>query len=143
MSIPNKIETLWTSIPSYNKQMAFPTTIAQEWGNKTEAEMLIEVELWFGGKMRDMLDNEEFLCESDEPEDKIMDFEAELDGDGNGWTISVTTINNEGDEVDIAVELNFTREDLYHWSGNQWQTTYGGTRWELCPSRTLVPLPAQ
>lgn len=124
--------------------MAYPTTIAQEWGNKTEAEMLTEVELWFGGKMRQMLDNEEFLCDSDEPEDQIVDFEADLDGDGNGWTISVTTINNEGDEVDIAVVLNFTREDLYHWSGNQWQTTYGGCRWELCPSDTLVPLtPAQ
>jgi hypothetical protein len=124
-------------IPSFNNKMAFPTTIAQEWGYKTEAEMLTTVELWFGGKMREMLDAEEFLCDSDEPEDKIMDFEAELVGDGNGWCIAVTTINNEGDEVDIAVELTFTREDLYNWSGNSWQTTYGGTRWELCPSRNL------
>jgi hypothetical protein len=124
-------------------------TVAQEWGEETEEEMLNEVEEWFREKMMEMLENEEFLTESDEPEDKIMDFEIDRSADDDGWSFSVTTINNQGDSVDIAVELNFTREQLYHWDGEEYQTTYGGTRWELCPSSTLVvqvisdPNPAQ
>jgi hypothetical protein len=106
--------------------------------DKTEEEMLDAVEEWFSDMMMVMLENDEFLADGDEPEDDIVDFELNRTYDDEGWTISVTIINNEGDAVDEAIQLTFTREELYLWDYAEYQTTYGGTHWELCPSRTVI-----
>jgi hypothetical protein len=100
----------------------------------TEEMMLDSVEEWLTDKAMEMLEDGQLI--TDEEDDLVL-FEIDRKMDGNKWVFTVEMINIDGDLVDHCFALTFTRDELYRWDGNNYQTTHGYW-WEILPDDDLV-----
>lgn len=106
---------------------------------ETEDDMLDKVDQWLIEKAYLWL--EEGVIPNDQ-EDHLVHFEVERKFDGTKWSFTVVMLNIDGEMKDHVFNLTFTRDELYRWDGNSYQTNHGYHRWgywmKILPDHDLV-----
>lgn len=107
---------------------------------ETEDDMLDKVDQWLIDMADEMLDWD--VIPNDQ-EDNLVHFEVERKFDGTKWSFTVVMINNiDGEIKNHVCNLTFTRDELYRWDGNSYQTNHGYHRWgywmKILPDHDLV-----
>jgi len=100
----------------------------------TEDDMLDYVDQWLTDKAMEMLEDGQILTEND---DGLVHFNVDRKYDGTKWSFTVEMFNIDGDLEDHCFALAFTRDELYRWGGDNYQTTHGYW-WEILPDDDLV-----
>ena len=115
---------------------------------ETEDDMLDKVDQWLIDKAHEMLEEGVISTEmlrqgviSADQEDHLVHFEVERKFDGTKWSFTVVMFNIDGEMEDHVFNLTFTRDELYRWDGNSYQTN-NGHQWgywlKIIPDHDLV-----